>query len=61
MMRWIVASSLKLQKIILAAAVGIVALGIFQVAKSPVDLLPEYQQPTVEVQTEALGLSASEV
>ncbi|HEX5769382.1 MAG TPA: efflux RND transporter permease subunit, partial [Nocardioidaceae bacterium] len=61
MMRWIVASSLKLQKIILAVAVGIVAFGVFQVAKSPVDLLPEYQKPTVEVQTEALGLSASEV
>ncbi|HEU4513269.1 MAG TPA: efflux RND transporter permease subunit [Nocardioidaceae bacterium] len=61
MMRWIVGSSLKLQKIILAAAVGVVALGIYQVSKTPVDLMPEYQKPTVEVQTEALGLSASEV
>lgn len=61
MMRWIVGSSLRLQKIILAAAIGVVALGIFQVSKSPVDLMPEYQKPTVEVQTEALGLSPSEV
>jgi Cu/Ag efflux pump CusA len=61
MMRWIVGSSLRLQKIVLAAAVGIVVLAIVQVSKSPVDLLPEYQEPTVEVQTEALGLSASEV
>lgn len=61
MMRWVVGSSLKLQKIILAAAVVIVALGVYQAPRSPVDLLPEYQMPTVEVQTEALGLSASEV
>lgn len=61
MMRWIVGSSLKLQKIVLAAAVAVVALGIVQVTRSPVDLLPEYQPPTVEVQTEALGLSAAEV
>lgn len=60
-MRWIVGSSLKLQRIVIAVAAGIVAVGIFQVSKTPVDLLPEYQPPTVEVQTEALGLSAAEV
>ena len=57
MMRWIVGSSPKLQRIVIAVAAGIVAVGIFQVSKTPVDLLPEYQPPTVEVQTEALGLS----
>jgi Cu/Ag efflux pump CusA len=61
MMRWIVGSSLRLRRIVIAAAVGVVALGIVQVSKTPVDLLPEYQPPTVEVQTEALGLSAAEV
>lgn len=60
-MRWLVASSLKLQRIVLALALGVVALGIYQVSRTPVDLLPEYQPPTVEVQTEALGLSAAEV
>ncbi len=60
-MRWIIASSLKLQRIVLALALGVVALGIYQVSRTPADLLPEYQPPTVEVQTEALGLSAAEV
>ncbi|MGH3365319.1 MAG: efflux RND transporter permease subunit, partial [Nocardioidaceae bacterium] len=45
----------------LAAAVGIVALGVIQVGKTTVDVLPEFRPPTVEVQTEALGLSAAEV
>ena len=60
-MRWVVESSLKLRRIVLAVAVGVVALGVYQVGRTPVDLLPEYQPPTVEVQTEALGLSAAEV
>lgn len=60
-MRWVIHSSLRLQKILLAVAVGVVVLGIVQVSRTPVDLLPEYQPPTVEVQTEALGLSAAEV
>src|SRR5688572_22574743 len=60
-MRSIVELGLRLQKIILALAIGVVALGAVQLTKTPVDLLPEYQPPTVEVQTEALGLSASEV
>ena len=32
-----------------------------QVGKTYVDALPEFPPPTVEVQTEALGLSAAEV
>jgi Cu/Ag efflux pump CusA len=61
MMRWIAGSSLRLRRIVLAVAAGVMLLGIVQVTKTPVDLLPEYQPPTVEVQTEALGLSAAEV
>lgn len=61
MMRWIVGRSLGLRRLVLAAAVGIVALGVIQVGKTTVDVLPEFRPPTVEVQTEALGLSAAEV
>lgn len=60
-MRWLIDSSLKLRRIVLAVAVGVVALGVLQVDKTPVDSLPEFRPPTVEVQTEALGLSAAEV
>lgn len=60
-MRWIIGSSLRLRRIVLALAVGVVALGVVQVNDTGVDTLPEFQPPTVEVQTEALGLSAAEV
>ncbi|MGH3035100.1 MAG: efflux RND transporter permease subunit, partial [Gaiellaceae bacterium] len=61
MMRWIVGSSLKFRLIVLAAAAATIAVGISQLREMPVDVLPEYVPPTVEVQTEALGLSAAEV
>jgi len=61
MMRWIVGSSLKFRLIVLAAAAATMAVGIGQLRDMPVDVLPEYVPPTVEVQTEALGLSAAEV
>ena len=61
MTRWIVGSSLKFRLLILAAAVAMLVVGISQLRDMPVDVLPEYGPPTVEVQTEALGLSAAEV
>ena len=61
MMRWLVSTSLKLRRLVLALAVGVVALGIWLVDDTPVDVLPEFDPPLVEVQTEALGLSAAEV
>src|SRR5687767_14264996 len=61
MMRWIVASSLKVRRLVVAAAVGLMIVGIMQAGKTQVDVLPEFNPPMVEVQTEALGLSAEEV
>jgi Cu/Ag efflux pump CusA len=61
MMRWIVASSLRLRFLVLPAAAGLLLFGIVQARTMPADALPEFTPPTVEVQTEALGLSAKEV
>ncbi|MGH3366159.1 MAG: efflux RND transporter permease subunit, partial [Nocardioidaceae bacterium] len=61
MLRWIVGSTLKFRRLIVAAAVGVMVVGIAQLGKTPVDTLPEFNPPMVEVQTEALGLSAEEV
>ena len=61
MMRWIVESSLKARLPVVAIAVGVMVLGVVQLSKAPVDALPEFEGPRVEVQTEALGLSAAEV
>ncbi|TSE16946.1 efflux RND transporter permease subunit [Arthrobacter sp. KBS0703] len=58
---WLVRWSLKFRLIILAAAVGILGFGITTLPTMPVDNLPEFSPPHVEIQTEALGLSAVEV
>jgi CzcA family heavy metal efflux pump len=61
MMRWIVGSSLKFRRLIVAAAAGALILGITQLGNTRVDILPEFSPTRVEVQTEALGLSAEEM
>ena len=61
MMRWIVATSLKFRLLVLAAAAGLLLFGVISVRSMPVGGLPEFTPPTVEIQTEALGLSAVEV
>src|SRR5947199_8835359 len=60
-MRWIVGWSLKFPLLMLALAVAMISVGITQLRNTPVDALPEFAPPYVEVQTEALGLSAPEV
>lgn len=61
MMRWIIGTSLKARAIVVALAAVIVFAGIVEIHRAPRDVLPEFTEPTVEVQTEALGLSAPEV
>jgi Cu/Ag efflux pump CusA len=60
-MRSIVGWSLRARFTIAAAAVALVVLGVAKLGETPTDLLPEFLPPTVEIQTEALGLSAAEV
>ncbi|MDQ3226949.1 MAG: efflux RND transporter permease subunit, partial [Chloroflexota bacterium] len=61
MTHWIVGTSLKLRLLVVALVVGVMVAGVAQLRQMPVDVLPEFTPPTVEVQTEALGLSAAEV
>ena len=61
MIRWIVGSSLRFRLLVLGIAAGVMVVGITQLRNAPVDVLPEFTPPYVEVQTEALGLSAEEV
>jgi CzcA family heavy metal efflux pump len=61
MMRWIVGSSIKFRRLVIAVSVGLLVYGVLQLDNARTDILPEFQRPTVEVQTEALGLSAEEV
>jgi CzcA family heavy metal efflux pump len=61
MIRSIIGMSLRFWMLLIAIAVGVMAVGIVQLRNAPVDVLPEFTPPYVEVQTEALGLSANEV
>ena len=57
----IIAWSMQLRLLVLAAAAVLVFFGITQLRNMPVDVLPEFSRQYVELQTEALGLSAAEV
>src|SRR5919197_189645 len=61
MIRSIVGSCLKFRLLVFVGAAALLFVGVTQIRKMPVDVLPEFGPPTVEIQTEALGLSAAEV
>ena len=61
MTRSIIASSLKFRVLVVLVAAAVMVVGVLQLRKAPVDVLPEYALPYVEVHTESLGLSATEV
>ena len=61
MMRWLVNSSIQFRFLVLTVAVILMTFGITRLREMPVDVLPEFAPPFVEIQTEALGLSATEV
>ncbi|HJV12934.1 MAG TPA: efflux RND transporter permease subunit, partial [Propionibacteriaceae bacterium] len=55
------AGVMKFRLLILAAAIGVLAVGIVQLRGTSLEVLPEFSPPYAEIQTEALGLSAEEV
>ncbi len=61
MFRSIVKSSLNFRFLVIVIAGVLMLSGVGQLQKMPVDVLPEFSPPYVEIQTEALGLSAEEV
>jgi CzcA family heavy metal efflux pump len=61
MMRWIIGSSLKLRLAVAAVAALLLIFGFVHLEDMTVDTLPEFSRPYVELQTEALGLSAQEM
>ena len=60
-MRWIIESSLRFRLLVVAAVAALTGFGFAQLRSMPVDIYPEFTPTQVEVQTEALGLSAEEV
>src|SRR6266702_5011923 len=61
LMRWIIGSSLSFRHLVVAAAVGMIALGIAVLPNMHVDVFPEFAPPRVLIQTACVGLSTSDV
>ena len=60
-MHWLIGSSMRFGRLLIAAALGLLLISVTQVKSAPVDVYPEFNPPSVQIQTEALGLSAAEV
>jgi Cu/Ag efflux pump CusA len=52
---------LRFRALVLAAAAALIVFGVVRLRDAPVDVLPEFGAPMIEIQTEALGLAATEV
>ena len=61
MISWLVRWSLRFRLLVAAVAAGVLGFGLVSLPSMAVDNLPEFAPPHVEIQTEALGLSAQEV
>jgi len=61
MMTWLIGAVLRMRRLILALLVGVLGLAAVQLHAAAVDAYPEFQPTRVQVQAEALGLSAQEV
>jgi CzcA family heavy metal efflux pump len=60
-MRFIIRSSLRYRYLVVAAAAALVLFGVQTLGHQKVDVFPEFAPVSVEIQTECLGLSPSEV
>ncbi|MEK7405808.1 MAG: efflux RND transporter permease subunit, partial [Acidobacteriota bacterium] len=60
-MNWLITTSLRLRLVVIALAAVLMIAGIRIVSTTPMDVFPEFAPPLVEIQTEAPGLSTTEV
>src|SRR5262245_24658088 len=61
LMRSIISSSLRFRYLVVAAAVGMMLLGLTSLSRMHVDVFPEFAPPRVLIQTACVGLSTSDV
>ncbi len=61
MIRWIISSSMQFRFLMIALAVVLTIYGVYELRDTSVSVYPEFDPVLVEVQTEAIGLSAPEV
>jgi hypothetical protein len=61
MLGWVVRSSLQFVYLVLAIAAASGVYASYALTQLPFDVLPKFNPPIVEIQTEARGLSAASV
>jgi len=61
MFKWLLDSSLANRLLIIIASLVLMAYGAFTLSRTPVDVFPDLNKPTVTLMTEAGGMAAEEV
>jgi heavy-metal exporter, HME family len=61
MFKWLLGSSLSNRMLVLIASAVLMAYGAWTLSRTPVDVFPDLNKPTVTVMTEAGGMAAEEV
>jgi len=61
MFKWLLATSLANRLLVLLTAAVLMAYGAFTLSRTPVDVFPDLNRPTVTLMTEAEGMAAEEV
>lgn len=61
MFKWLLDSSLSNRLLVIIASLVLMAYGAFTLSRTPVDVFPDLNKPTVTIMTEAGGMAAEEV
>ena len=61
MFKWLLDNSLGNRLLVIIASVVLMAYGAFTLSRTPVDVFPDLNKPTVTIMTEAGGMAAEEV
>ena len=61
MLKAIVTWALNMRVLVVALSIALIVVGVESVRHAPLDVFPEFAPPTVEIQTEAPGLSTEQV